>query len=147
MPTINWPVTKSTKAPKNYSCATITHGEILCEFWFTLLLLSLLELMRMSDSVTVTLIEEITLMINKTVETEVEKSQIAQIKYITLKSTRSLGLACRLFAIILWYRISKETLPFCSRCFCDRNSVEFREVINSFHVKTFEALSRAGRIY
>lgn len=57
---------------------------MLCEFWFTLLLLSLLELMRMSDSLTVTLIEEITLMINKTVETErqVEKLQIAQTKYI-----------------------------------------------------------------
>ena len=56
---------------------------MLCEFWFTLLLLSLLELMRMSDSLTVTLIEEITLMINKTVETErqVEKLQIAQTKY------------------------------------------------------------------
>lgn len=40
--------------------------------------------MRMSDSLTVTLIEEITLMINKTVETErqVEKLQIAQTKYI-----------------------------------------------------------------
>lgn len=40
--------------------------------------------MRKSDSLTVTLIEEITLMINKTVETErqVEKLQIAQTKYI-----------------------------------------------------------------
>lgn len=40
--------------------------------------------MRMSDSLTVTLIEEIMLMINKTVETErqVEKLQIAQTKYI-----------------------------------------------------------------